>query len=137
MGGGAGSFVALAKEPVAAFWGAAELSAGATAVATCAEDGAEAAVAAETDGATEPGFRRAAISTTVQRRWGSRCKQRRTISRKRAGKVSGTTGSCGTVLVEAGRCCVRASMSVMPSDQMSPAGEMIPFAISGASYGLG
>ena len=106
------------------------MSAGAAAVPTCAEEGAEADVAAEPEAATEAGFKRAAISTTVQRRWGSRCKQWRTISRKSAGKVSGTMGSGPA---EAGRCCVKDSMSVMPSDQMSPAGEMIPFAASGAS----
>ena len=128
-----GSLFALAEETDGAVCeGAAGISAGAAAVATCA-DGAEAGAAAEAEVATEPGFRRAAISTTVQRRWGSRCTQWRTISRKRAGKVSGTTGSCVAEPVKAGRCCVRASTSVIPSDQMSPAGEMIPFAISGAS----
>src|SRR5689334_21451759 len=108
------------------------MSAGAAAVPTGAEEGAEADVAAE-EGATEAGFKRAAISTTDQRRWGSRCKQWRTISRKGAGRVSGTMGSGAAGPAEAGRCCVKDSMSVMPSDQMSPAGEMIPLATSGAS----
>src|ERR1700687_4357383 len=105
-GGGAGradAVFAVAREPDAAGRGDAAMIAGASAAATCAGEGAEAGFAPEAEGAAaEPGFRRAAISTTVQRRCGSRCKQWRTMSRKRAGKVSGTRGSCAAEPVEAG-----------------------------------
>ena len=74
--GRAGSLFALGEETDgAACRGGTGTSAGAAAVPTCADEGAEAGVAAEAKGATELGFKRAAISTTVQRRWGSRCKQ--------------------------------------------------------------
>src|SRR3954454_13387888 len=77
----------------------------------------------------ESGLSRAAMSLTVQRRTGSRFKQCRAISRYRAGRVSGTSGSGWRVEGEwdsgkAGKRCVSASTRVMPRDQTSPAGEL-------------
>ena len=130
----AGSVFAAAKEAGTGAEGrAAGRIAGAAVAGRGAVDGAWGGFAADAEGGMEPGFKRAAISTTVQRRWGSRCKQWRAMSRKTAGRVSGTSGSCTVEPAEAGRCCVRASTRVTPSDQMSPAGEIIPFATSGES----
>src|SRR6266849_1262105 len=114
-------------------WGAAGEIPATAAAATGAGDDAVAGCAADADGAAERGLRRPAISTTVQRFCGSRCRQLRAISRKTAGKVSGTMGSCRGEGSATGRRWVNASTRVMPSDQMSPAGVMMPLAASGGS----
>src|SRR6266478_6276508 len=118
-------------------WGAAGEIPATAAAATGAGDGSAAGCAADAEGATERGSRRAAISTTVQRFCGSRCRQCRVISRKTAGKVSGTTGSCRGEGSATGRRWVKASTRVMPNDQMSPAAVIAPLAASGGSYAVG
>src|SRR6185312_7106669 len=78
-----------------------------------------------------------AIRSTVHRRRGSERKQLRTISWNGSGMEAGTAGSsCVGLPVAAGAdgsFCVSASDKSIPTDQTSPAGEVIMVAISGGS----
>jgi len=85
-------------------------------------------------GAASDGRRRMRASrpATVGREGGLRLRQRRIMSTNFEGSVSGRetlSDSSG----QAGRLCVRASTTVMPSPQTSPAGETVPERASGGS----
>src|ERR1700722_350055 len=76
----------------------------------------------------------AASSVHVGRCAGSRLKHRPSASANSGGRFAGRATASERSRDQAGAVWVRASTRVMPSPQMSPAVDILPFLDSGASY---
>src|SRR5882762_4101521 len=76
----------------------------------------------------------ATSSAIAGRRPGSRLKHRCTVSTNSGARFAGRETLSERSRDHAGGVCVRASTSVMPSPQMSPAVDILPLLASGGSY---
>src|SRR5271165_6434527 len=74
------------------------------------------------------------VQVVDHRRPGSQLKQCFAMSSNGCGMFSGNSGSFAVVLCHVGKRFVSASTSVIPSDQISPLGDIAPLIFSGASY---
>src|ERR1700734_1013311 len=79
------------------------------------------------------GSSRAAISSSIMRRAGSERRHFRAMEAKGSGIDSGTVGSAALARFHSGGYLVRTPKIVAPRDQISAAGAIEPYSVSGAS----